>query len=711
VYYDVSFSPTVGPQKLAPIETCSPFVPTSVLEKQEIVANAYQGSFAKDPLRDLYPNDTYFRGATIPYTEASPQDCYDDDDGTTGLGILLTDIPVGGETRLTSGLKTIQTEQLPSLVPSPGVRYRPEIVKFSVQQPGKIVNPKQDVSIIRFVTGFGANEKHEYFRVIKLNNDSVDAIRLNELNSFYPSPTNQTWVANTKIEVCVMNTNPNTEIYDPQWSNSRRSVIRFYELMGYAPELVIPYLKPQWWGERIVPISVLPLSPNNDGYAATTSRWPIEFNQSSSIQASLHTWVQSGYLNYSRGLPEYQTVNISRKQGMDFLATTLWGGRLTVAGTADSGEQVLLGAQRQALTARYYGVNPNDINLDTKQIYNDFPTVKFPSPILVYATDDIADQFDGVRNVFELTRGGLPIPPSQLLSPSVLVQLGAVVQRPATFVNNNWVKGGFWITPDTYEINFADPPLAGTTCEVRVITSDDEQNTLGIVEYRLDALNGEFDGTSSNYNLIPVSGSTKSLEITTQNTFVFLGGTEQLPTNAYTISVTNSGVVSISFAGAPPADTVYDIRTVTSGFYYSSQGTYPVEVYSFDDISGLFNTVRTEFPLEFNGVPVDSSVVTAENLFVSLGGAIQLPPQRQYDPVTGKETLIPGAYTVENGKITFIAPPATGVTCNMRYFGEREFINCPLPDGLSSDFMKWGPGVVLSLKGSLEALDSGLIGN
>jgi hypothetical protein len=711
VYYDVSFSPTVGPQKLAPIESCSPFVPTSVLERQEIVANSYQSKFSPDVLRDLYPEQTYLRGATIPYTEASPQDYYDDDDGSNGLGILLTDLPLGEVTRLTSNLVTIQTEQLPSLTPSPGVRYRPEIVRFSVQQPRKIVNPKQDVSIIRFVIGSGANEKHEYFRVIKINNDSVDAIRLNERNSFYPSPTNTTWVSNTKIEVCVMNTTPNGEIYDPQWSNSRRSVIRFYELMGYGPELVIPYLKPKWWGERIIPISILPLSPANDGYAATTSRWPIEFNQSSAIQASLHTWVQSGYLNYSRGLPEFQTVNISRKQGIDFLASTLWGGRLTVAGTADSGEQVLLGAQREALTARYYGVNPNDINLDTQQIYNDFPTVKFPAPILVYATDDISDQFDGIRSVFELTRGGLPVPPSQLISTSVLAQLGAVVQRPATFINNAWVKGGFWITPDTYEINFASPPLAGTTCEVRVITTDDSENTLTVIEYVLDSVNAEFDGLASNYTLIPVSGSTKDLEITTENTFVFLGGTEQLPTNAYTIAVTPSGQVTISFAGAPPKDTVYDIRTVTSGIYFSSQGTFPVEVYSFDDIAGLFDSVRTEFPLTYKGEDVDSSVVTAENLFVSLGGAIQLPPQRKYDPITGKETLITGAYTVEDGKITFIAPPAPGVTCNMRYFGEREFINCPLPGGLSTDFMKWGPGVVLSLQGAIESLDSGLIVN
>jgi hypothetical protein len=235
------------------------------------------------------------------------------------------------------------------------------------------------------------------------------------------------------------------------------------------------------------------------------------------------------------------------------------------------------------------------------------------------------------------------------------------------------------------------------------------EKTLKVVEYVIDSPNGEFDGVTANWSLTSTNGSTAKLEIKTENTFVFLGGTEQLPTSAYTITTTNSGQVTIAFAEAPPAFTVYDIRTVTSGAYYASQGTFPVEVYSFDDIAPLFNSVRTEFPLQFGGVDVDSSVVSSENLFVSLGGAIQLPPQKQFDPTTGAETLVQGSYIVQDGKIIFVAPPANGVTCNMRYFGEREFINCPLPGGLSSDFMKWGPGVVLSLQGAIESLDSGTI--
>jgi hypothetical protein len=328
----------------------------------------------------------------------------------------------------------------------------------------------------------------------------------------------------------------------------------------------------------------------------------------------MHTWVQSGYLNYSRGLPEFQTVNISRKQGVDFLASTLWGGRLSVAGTADNNEQVLLGAQRQALTARYYGTNPNDLNLDTQQIYNPFPTVQYPAPILVFATDDISDQFDGTQSVFTLTNGGLVIPPSQLVTASVLAQLGAVVQIPAVFVAGAWVNGGFWISPDTSEINFASPPLPGTTCEIRVITSDDEEKTLTVVQYILDSVTGEFDGIKNNWGLTAANINTKGLDITTENTFVFLGGTEQLPTSAYTITVTAAGKVSIAFTDPPPALTRYDIRTVTSGTYYASQGTFPVEVYSFDNIAPLFNSIRTEFPFGLVHKPTDSEKSKESNL-------------------------------------------------------------------------------------------------
>jgi hypothetical protein len=705
VYYDTNFSATVGPEKIAPTESCSPFVSSSVLERQEPVADAYQSNFSPDPLRDTYLDQTYFRGATVPYTEAAPQDYYDNDDGTIGMGLLLTDVFSGVITRLTSQLTTIQTEQQPSLTPSPGVRYRPEIVTFSVQQPSLVTNPKEDISIIKLTSPAG----YEYLRVIGINHNRVTAIRLNQENSFYPSPTNTTWAQNNIVEICILNTVPEKAIYDPDWSNTKRSVIRFFEVMGYSPTITNSFLQPHWWGERIVPVTTLPLTPARDGYAVTTSRWPLEFNQASTIQANMHTWVQCGYLNYSRGLPEYQSTNLPNKQHMDFLATTLWGGRLTVAGVADDGELVLLGSQREALTARYYGDNPNYQNLDSQQIYTPQPYIEFPAPILVYALDDISDQFDGTLQTFQVTKGGLVVPPSQLVTASSLVQLGAVVQKPSIFVSGAWTAGAYWFNESASEITFVEAPLAGTTCEIRIMTSDDNENTLLTLQYEL-APGQVFDGTQTVYTILPINSASKSFEITTENTFVLLGGVEQIPISAYGISkAANSAVVTIQFASPPLAGTTLDVRTVTSGLYFANQGTYPVEVYSFDNIEPLFDSVRTEFPLTYNTVPVNSSIVNSENIFVSLGGAIQLPPQEQIDPVTFEPTPVPGAYVVSDGKITFVQPPQIGTTCNMRFFGEREFISCPLPGGLSSSFMKWGPGVVLSLQGNMEALDSGLI--
>jgi hypothetical protein len=228
-----------------------------------------------------------------------------------------------------------------------------------------------------------------------------------------------------------------------------------------------------------------------------------------------------------------------------------------------------------------------------------------------------------------------------------------------------------------------------------------------VEQFAIDNATASFDGINSNYTLASFTGSVKATPINTQNTFVFLSGVEQLPVTAYTLSKSVSGIVTISFTGIPPANTTYDIRSITSGEYYATQLTYPVEVYSFDDITPLFDSVQTDFPITYGGVPVDNTVVNSENIFVTLGGAIQLPPQRQFNPVTGVETALPGSYKVENSKIIFSEPPTTGVPCNMRFFGEAEFISCPLPGGLSTEFIRWGPGIVLDLQGQMSILDPG----
>jgi hypothetical protein len=115
------------------------------------------------------------------------------------------------------------------------------------------------------------------------------------------------------------------------------------------------------------------------------------------------------------------------------------------------------------------------------------------------------------------------------------------------------------------------------------------------------------------------------------------------------------------------------------------RSTYPVEVYSLDDISGEFNGARTSFPLKYGGKVVNASAVTAENIMLSLGGALQLPGV---------------SYTVENSVLTFLDPtdaPLPNTVANLRVVSNAEFIFCPNQGKYGSSFLRWGPGIVLSL--------------
>jgi hypothetical protein len=99
-----------------------------------------------------------------------------------------------------------------------------------------------------------------------------------------------------------------------------------------------------------------------------TERWPLEFNQPSTVIANTHTWAFTGFLNYSRGLPKFQTNELSRKLTADFETSVLWGGRVTITGINNKGEIVLFGPQRQALTGRYFQDISPVLNLANQQL-------------------------------------------------------------------------------------------------------------------------------------------------------------------------------------------------------------------------------------------------------------------------------------------------------------------------------------------------------
>ena len=134
-------------------------------------------------------------------------------------------------------------------------------------------------------------------------------------------------------------------------------------------------------------------------------------------------------------------------------------------------------------------------------------------------------------------------------------------------------------------------------------------------------------------------------------------------------------------------------------------------VNSVDDISALFNGASITFPLTVEGTPLDPNVVNAQNMFVSLGGVMQLPIASEGSPLAGLAYSIAFNSIVEEFQITFASPPQFGTTCNIRVITGigNEFITCPLPLGLGDTPLVSGPGVTVNDIGQIIDIDAGLI--
>lgn len=665
VYYQTDFTETIGPEKIAPIEPCSPFVTTSPLERQELISLTYQGEYAPDPLT-IYPDPTvyddltYFRGATSPYSSYPVQNYYDDDDSSDSMGMCLKNyVPLNSVNTQTVTVPTVvQTGQSASLAQ----RYRPSVIQFSVLSSIDIPNPKQTVVVLRLGTEFTG---FEYVRVISLLGSQVQAIRLNGTNSFYPDPYTLAapivWPVGTRVTPCLTNTTPHAAAYDPDWSPTKYSIFRFFEVMGYQNSVMTGYLGPRFWGERQFLINSMPATPAN-GYATVTGQWPLEFNEPSTVIANTHTWFNSGYLDYSRGLPQYQTTELPRKLMADFQATSVWSGRISITGVDNKGQIVLLGPEVEGLTSQLYSQSETTTNVTNQELYEQQPYVQFPNQVVVFSVDNVSSQFNGSKRVFDFTRGGLVVPPSQLNSQSVIVNLGAVVQAPE--INYTLVGSS---------IVFSDAPMAGTVCDIRVITTEDNESTLVVVPL---TFNEPFDGSRGSFTATSTA-NISTLDITLGNTFMFLGGVEQIPGSgaSYSLTRTSPTEVQFTFLGeVPPTGTTLNLIAVCSGTYWTTRTLKPVAVYSLDTIAPFFDGAVTQFALTAGGVPLNPNVVNAENLFVSLGGAMQLPTV---------------SYTVTGSTITFVEPPLEGTTSNLRIVTNAEFITCPQP-GYGAEIQQWG---------------------
>ena len=705
LYYNTTFNYLNGPTKVSPQKSDSAFVTSAVLDRQTPVTETWQG-YVPDPLYSYYTdsnlipasyqaNLTYLRGTLTPNKEFAGEYFIDGDDGSPSLGIIYYRVPVTPlETVTTTPSETIQTQNLPT---SPFVTNptfgRPAIVKLNLLQVSQLEHPRNNISVIRISDS--ASGTTEYLRVIGIVSSTVTAIR-----NYYPEYSTGTlpniWPAGSTVAPCISTHIPEPVVYDPDWSITKNTIFRYYEIMGFSRELMAPYLKPKYAGERVLLNTSLSLSPVN-GYANTPAPWPVEFNLPSVVQSTNHTWTYSGYFDYSRGLPKYQTNELSRKVSADFQSYASFGGNIICSGFSDLNEFVLSGSVREAFTLNYFQNNTPLQNINDRVLINSPQPIDYPAPVLVFSADDISGLFNGSDTSFDLNRGGYGIPASQLSTFGVFVFIGGVAQLPLTSYN---------IVDNV--IIFTEAPPAGACCDIRVITTDDNNSTLEIIDFNVG---GSFDGVTTSFILSP-----NETTLSNGNSLVFLGGVLQDPFGPpvqldYSYIIDNStGVTSLTFVGAAPqANSTIDVRGVLSGRRFRTSSVPIVFMNSTDEISNQFDGVKTSFPLTLNGVPLNPFIVNSENIFVNLGGVMQIPI------ANAGSTLMGIAYTVRVNplsqalEIVFATGPLFGTSCNIRVISQEELITCPLPEQLISNTLKVGPGVETSPTGELIGIDPGII--
>jgi hypothetical protein len=282
------------------------------------------------------------------------------------------------------------------------------------------------------------------------------------------------------------------------------------------------------------------------------------------------------------------------------------------------------------------------------------------------------------------------------------VFLGGVVQRPGDAYYLQPSPSGEAIP----QIVFTEAPLEGTSCDIRIVTTDDEEESVAVIPFTMVP---SFNGNQTSFTVSP-----NLPELTNLNSFVFLGGVEQNPAGlsqtSAAYSIDNSlGVSTLSFIGGSPEEgTVLDFRGIISGSRYRNVGLSTVFVSSVDDIAPLFDNIQTTFALTIGGVPLDPTKVNSQNMFVSLGGVMQIPVAQEGDPLAGLAYNVGFNSVTKAFEITFATPPQRRTTCNIRIITSDEYLTCPIPD-LFNTALRDGPGIGVNDQSQIIEIDSGLL--
>jgi hypothetical protein len=97
----------------------------------------------------------------------------------------------------------------------------------------------------------------------------------------------------------------------------------------------------------------------------------------------------------------------------------------------------------------------------------------------VIAIDDISVFFDGAKTTFPLYVDNLPISPALVNAENMFVTLGAVIQIPHNVAGDPLSGNAYTVqvnaTTKLLEITFAEPPLFGTSCTIRVVSSEPKE--------------------------------------------------------------------------------------------------------------------------------------------------------------------------------------------------------------------------------------------